>query len=186
MRSVAILLTLVLNPPHQFPPLGVVPGKTTAFTRQFPGTIYEQQIILGAERLDDPEKIRSTYSTYIFDQFLDTGGATDKASAFRLSASRIFSAYYLSSFSDKKPPTDDKWDNALWEIRSRYGKDFADKALFYTFKTWDDPVTEAELRLSFDVFFSDRFRHGVYIEDNNLQNAANIAAILKTNGIPLE
>ena len=49
----------------------------------------------------------------------------------------IFASYYVSSYRGTNRCADPyKWCHALWDIRQRYGQEFADKLLFYTFQQW--------------------------------------------------
>ena len=74
----------------------------------------------------------------------------------------------------------DKWRAALWDIRERKGQDFADRALFYTFQTFD-PKTRADQ--DFNGFFKGEFLRGVSVVDNHHENYDDVVAILKSHGL---
>jgi len=57
-----------------------------------------------------------------------------------------------------------------------------DKALFYAFKQWDLPMDKVENE-DFDAFFGIRFRNGVHVADNYMQNQGSVSSILKAHGI---
>ena len=105
------------------------------------------------------------------------GGATES----------IFAAYYVSSFQGKNSNQGDdtkwtqaKWVNALWDIRTKFRPDFADRLLFYVAKLWRMPKTDDQ---DFDKFFLQRFLAGLSVIDNAGQNESKIREILKMRGI---
>lgn len=176
------LASIGFDPPKEFPPLEVEPGRRAfAMERQFPGTIYSDTIRIGEKNLDNSEDIRAMYARYIFDKLFNTG-ATDRRGGFQMASAEIFARYYLASASNKPPVAANKWDKALWDIRLKHGKEFTDRALFYTFKQWEVPVDDPE-KEDFDAFFGGRFWNGVHVEDNRMQHRASIASILETEGV---
>jgi hypothetical protein len=174
------------TPPREFPPLGVWPGKVSGTRGEwYTGrpTIYDNSLIMGQEKLDDRTYIRALYSQYIFREVLYTA-PTDKHDAFLYLSAQIFQNYYLADFTNIPPsaprrdaPTG-KWISAMWDIRQKYGREFANKILFYAFKQWNHPLDDVN-KEDFDRFFGLRFNVGLDIEDNMGQNAASIDEILK-------
>jgi hypothetical protein len=68
-----------------------------------------------------------------------------------------------------------EWVNALWEIRQKYGQAFMDRAMFYTFKAWEQPIKSGG---DFDQFFAGRFLAGVWIISNTGERFAEVESIL--------
>ncbi|HEY5259294.1 MAG TPA: hypothetical protein VIJ46_01510 [Rhabdochlamydiaceae bacterium] len=103
---------------------------------------------------------------------------------------RIFEDYYRCSFEGKRinyqpyPLQLARWEDALWELRSKYGKNFMDAAMFYAVKRWrpfgsmknDDPA-------DFDSFFSWRLLAGVAVLDNNTYPFKDIRSFLVQKGL---
>jgi hypothetical protein len=108
--------------------------------------------------------------------FTDLLGAPQATNTFRLDAVPIFSEYYASSFVDDiRIWTKNAWLNKLWAVRQKKGKDFTDRALFYTYKTWSDPTADEK---NFDTFFSIRFRYGMHVVSNDIKDIEEINTIL--------
>jgi hypothetical protein len=176
---------LGFDSPKEFPPLEVTPGSTVAWIRDTGQPIYGEKIILGEQNIDHPEKVRDAIAGYIFDGFFQTGEPhlDDQQRLFRDNAAHILSRYYVHSF-EGNPRTHGKWNDAVWEVRQEYGKDFTDNALFYAFKAWDDQSVSSED--SFDRFFSGRFRWGVHVADNRYERSRRILEILEAHGLPVD
>jgi hypothetical protein len=77
----------------------------------------------------------------------------------------------------------DKWCVALWDIRQRYGQDFTDKLLFYTFQQWQPARTTES---NFDAYFMSRFFSGIFVAANDDEQESAISAILKKRGLDPE
>ncbi len=173
--------------PKEIPPLETVRGSALGTIQTGPGTIFNGKLVIGEKNLDNPESIRKVFAYYVFDTLFNVGDPSrgDRERLFYGNASLIFSEYYLSSFGEKNiraslKPDSYTWQNTLWEIRKKHGKDFVDRALFYSYKTWRPKDSKEE---NFDTFFLDRFLYGVGIVDNNFQNHASVVAILKARGL---
>jgi len=122
------LVGIGFDPPKEFPPLGVLPGKRgLGMERQWPGDIYNETLGIGELNMDNPEHIRRLYAGYMFNKMFVTelSGDIDKRRNFQESAADIYQQYYVSSFTDKPPfANSGKWEKALWDIRQKHGKDF--------------------------------------------------------------
>jgi hypothetical protein len=180
------LTSIGFDPPKDFPPLEIVPGKRgLSRERQYPGTIYDEKIRVGERSIDKSDNVRRVFADYIFDRLFGIVVATDKRAEFEENAAAVFSAYYLSSYANQPPTGSNKWECALWEIHEKHGQAFTDRALFFALKQWDQPFDNIE-KEDFDHFFAIRLRNGVYVEDNFQQNAGNISSILKSHGLPTQ
>ena len=69
---------------------------------------------------------------------------------------------------------------ALWDIREKKGKDFTDRAMYYTYKTWDPKPIPG----NFESKFLTRFLAGVWVIDNNGTSIEAVQSILARHGIP--
>jgi len=182
------LTSVGFDMPKQFPPVGTRPGKVNSFLSVSPGTIYSEELTLPADNLDDPQRVRAAFSSYIFGKMFVPNASA--GSGFLMSSALVFSNYYLADFSNLRPSAprmdapSDRWVSAIWDIRERHGREFANKSLFYTFKQWQVPVEQIQGE-SFDTYFGLRFTIGMDVEDNMGQHAVSIAQIFKSRGIGL-
>jgi hypothetical protein len=91
----------------------------------------------------------------------------------------LFSCYYRSSLAGRNLCDHDwigrNWNNKLWKIRSRKGKEFTDSIVFYTYKAWRPSSKGSK---SFDDFFGLHFLPAVWIKDNGGQDLKDIGDIL--------
>src|ERR1019366_584867 len=125
------------------PPLGVSPSNVQGMSGIFPGTIYERQIYLPHNSLDDPDSIREVYLSYVFRMLFHTfGGTISPDQATRTTVAALFTWYYASSIGGKNLDSREwkghKWLQALWEIRQTQGRTATDQYMYYTYRTWDD------------------------------------------------
>jgi hypothetical protein len=93
---------------------------------------------------------------------------------FDLRAVWAFSSYYASSFAGHRCGSS-LWLNRLWAVRQRESKDFADRALFFAFKTWLEPTAEEK---DFDKFFYQRYTYGVSVVSNGGKQIGEVGEIL--------
>jgi hypothetical protein len=175
--------------PKEFPPIGTMPGKVLRRLSFSPGTIYSEYLLLPEDYLDDPQHVRAAFSFYIFERLLNPNSSD--LNGFLFISEIIYSNYYLADFSNVQPSAPrkdapgDKWISAIWDIREKHGREFANKSLFYTFKQWHIPVDNIQNE-SFDKYFGRRFSIGLDVEDNRQQHAGSIAKILNARGIQLD
>jgi hypothetical protein len=174
------LSTIGFEPQRDLPPFEVVPGRAIGIVGTGGGTIYDEKLIIGDQQLNDRIAVLRLYAHYVFGKIFHTTDRTDLDRLFEDNTVGVFSVYYISSFSDTDlyHSAPNPWQSALWEIRSRYGAEFVDKSLFFAFKTWRQrTATEVD----FNTFFANRFRYGVYVEDNFLQKTPGVIAILRAH-----
>jgi len=162
----------------ELPSFGVSNSNALSMSGVFPGTIYERQIYFPKNSLDDPDRIREVYASYVFQiLFHIFGDRLSRDFGNDRTTATLFEVYYASSFAgrnlDKSEWRGHKWMQALWEIRSQKGKDFTDRTMYYTYKAWDpSPVGE------FDRKFCIRFLAGVWVIDNNGTSIGVVGSIL--------
>ena len=160
------------------PPLGVSRSNAEMMGGTFPGPIYYRQILFPNDSLDDSDKIREVYASYVFRiLFRSIGYPLSADPQNDMTAATVFEIYFPSSLVgrnlDKTKWQGHDWMQALWEIRSKKGKDFTDRAMYYTYKLWD-PTPAGE----FNKKFLTRFMAGVWVIDNNGESISAVGSIL--------
>jgi hypothetical protein len=149
-----------------------------------PGTVYDASMFIPGDGIDDLENITHAYSLFLFSHLLHRVDLTPEAKGFVMRSVWIFADYYRASFVNKHSvdpkSSSAKLETALWDIRRMYGKEFTDRAMFYTFKRWRPPLpTEVD----FDTFFTVRFLIGESVIDNMGQHDDPIRSLLKARGL---
>jgi hypothetical protein len=109
-----------------FPIMGTVPY---AVPMMEPG-----RLDFGEKSIHDDSAIRAAFGMYYFNSQIAWVGQDDNA---RRTAAIVYNVYFLESYSDlhegKDSTPSQKWVDALWDIRSKFGKNTTDKALFVGF-----------------------------------------------------
>lgn len=166
--------------PKNLPPIGVrnAPGVFTAT----PAPVSQSEISIAESELDKPNAITRQYAIWIFHELLP-GQVTDSSAWFDMDAGRLYSAYFVSSFEDTYISPDNLayWGDALWELRSKYGQNFVDRLLLYSFQSWRPPEPQQN---DFDSFFWVRFLMGLHAIDNQGENRDAVLNIMKSHGLP--
>jgi hypothetical protein len=161
---------------REFPPIGVSSDNVFKGGGTYPGTIYDKGFLLPKNRIEDETLIRWMYAREIFTVLLC---APQESTIFRLEAEPIFTGYYVSSFKgDVHSLAKNTWINKLWAVRQAKGKDFTDRALFYTYRTWRDPTANEK---DFDTFLSMRFIFGTQVISNDFDETKEVSKILAAN-----
>ena len=178
------LVGLGFDAPKEVPPIGISLGKGTVSTFVFPGPVYWQSIGIGEHSVDDPIAIRKVYANYAFRTMLRAYSHSLPDKTHRVFAGLVFSDYFVYSFSIKDPPLPqdgmDDWVQALWDIRKKFGQDFTDRALFFTFKAFDDP-REKDAGEEFNAYFFGMFLTGAEVVDYQFQKLTSIGEILRAH-----
>jgi hypothetical protein len=188
------LMSVGFTIPDQVPPIGV--SKSSTIFGMSPGVRpampEDYNMILSAKDADDEAKIRSAYSLYVFQGLFGWirlwPDLAKNAGKNVLFVAFLFSDYYTFSYSnhyvEESPKTVDRqWLNALWGIREKYGKQFADKAMYYSYKKWLPPDPQED-GTSFNKFFFLRFLSGVEVEVTDPQQYIEIQNIYAAQGLP--
>jgi membrane protein implicated in regulation of membrane protease activity len=172
----------------ELPPVGVSNYNVQSISGTFPGTIYDQQIYLPKNSLDNSDAIRKVYASYVFRRLFGTFGANSiglQDYANDETTATLYEVYYASSAVNRDLDRDNDWRGhawmeALWEIRQKMGKDFTDRAMFYTYKAWDPKPVPG----NFEAKFWTRFLAGVWVIDNNGTSFKAVQEILVKRRIP--
>lgn len=184
------LSSLGFDIPTELPPLGLSPPHGTGLAGGSPGPVYYSELVVSEDSIDNANVLRLTYSLYIFNRDLvwpdayKTGMSHAEAQDDEVAA-WIFSCYFTKSFTGQKVCGNDVpshiWNDAIGDIRSVYGQDYADGLMYYTEKKWRDlPSEHAE---SFDKFFRNKLINGQVVLDNG--NRIDIDTILKRHGLDI-
>ncbi|MGD0921069.1 MAG: hypothetical protein ABSA70_04805 [Terriglobia bacterium] len=168
--------------PKQIPPLGTHPGNAITMVWTFPlDSIYDAQISIPEGWIDKPDDIRNVYAMWVFRRLFGLLQPLEPAGRqqFIEPMASLFSCYYRSSFASHNVCDHDwvgrSWNNILWEIRTKKGKDFTDSVVFYTYKAWKPSSKPPE---SFDDFFGLHFLHAVWVKDNRGQDLQDVEKII--------
>lgn len=177
----AYLGKLGFKPPTTVPPIEAVPGGTALGRQGGSGSIYRAELLIGETNLDDMTGITLMWADHAFMAMIKPIGISNEF-AFRDHTAWIFAAYYTLSFDGKfdQKYGRDAWPTALWEIRTQYGQDFADRAMFYTFKTLNEPGPPPK---DFNVFLERALQSGIDVIDNRSQALPGILIILRKHGV---
>lgn len=152
--------------PTEIPPLGLTPPHGLMLGGGTQGPAYYSSLFIPEDSVDNPDVLRSVYSSYIFDRILvwpdayKTGFSRAEAEDDE-EAAWIFSCYFPASYSGHRVCSNEvpghNWLDALWETRNKYGQDYTDSLLCYTMMTWGVPSKYAD---NFDRFFRYRLVGG--------------------------
>jgi len=166
------LAQLGFDLPTDAPSLGVShAGRCGWFAGGFPGTIYEEKTIyIPSEGMDNPEGITFAYAQYVFASIFHK--FLHDPENHRLTAFRVFHHYYCASSANRKYKIDpnskiSNLENTLWDIRDLYGKQFMDRAMFYTLDRWESDIAKDA---NFETFFTARFLVGESVVDTGQQH----------------
>jgi hypothetical protein len=148
-------------------------------------SVYDAEISIPEQWLDKPDDIKNVYALWAFRKLfglIDSPLMSNIEFKFLHSAASLFSCYYRSSFANLNVCDHDwegrHWNNILWDIRGKKGRDFTDRAMFYTYKGWRQPLKAPD---SFDDFFGNHFLQGVWIIDNRGKDLQEIGEIMRAH-----
>lgn len=177
--------------PVEIPPLGLSPPHGIMGGGGSEGPAYFSSLIISEDNVDDPNVLRSVYSSYTFNRILVwpdayKNGISRTEAEDDGRAAWIFACYFPRSFSGNNTCADETpgrmWREAIWEVRREYGQDYTDGLMCYTVKTWKGvPVKYIE---NFDQFFRYRLAGGESVKDNG-QRSSEINAIFKRHGLQI-
>jgi len=109
-----------------FPRIGTVPY---AVPMMEPG-----RLDFGEKSIRDNSAIRAAFGMYYFGSQIAWVGENDSA---KDNAAIVYNVYFLESYSDlhegKNSTPSEKWVDALWDFRSKFGKKTTDEALLIGF-----------------------------------------------------
>jgi len=169
--------------PKDCPPIGVSAGGG-GMMGITPGSTLDFKIELAESKLTDRRHILEMYGEWMFGRVFDTAGK--QGNRFSIESAWVYTIYYVDSFLGQH--TFDTrsniraWTNGLWDIRTKYGKQFADKALFYTWQRWVNP----EPNDSLDRYLYVRLSIGLDVLENTPgQYSEPIFAMLEKEGLPV-
>jgi len=188
------LRNLGFDLPREIPPIGASPphavGGAGGGGGGLQGPVYYSSLIIPEDALDAPGSVRTTYSLYVFDRILVWPDAwksnlphaeaeDDEVAAW------IYSCYFPRSFGgqstcDNSAPGH-QWVDAMWDVRQKYGQEYADSLMCYALKMWRDlPTKYAD---NFDRFFRYKLVTGETVKDNSADRYREVNEVLQHHGI---
>ncbi len=178
--------------PMAAPVLGVAPGRVQAGPLPEIGAF---RMTIARENLDRPDDdLMVAYGFYIISrQIHESAVGNDSDSKERISdAIWLFANYYRCSFNGRptnyysSSPSIEKWNNALWELRAKYGADMMNKAMFSAIQQWK-PFGSIGGDANFDNYYSLRILAGIKDLDNNSEDPGKDAKLfLQKRGLFME
>lgn len=178
--------------PRQIPPIALGKGNVVPAGGVWgAGQLYSSIVIPEDESAEVYAKvIVQSYSRYMFSGYLLWDNSA-VAKQFGGSSAAIFYCYYASSFLQANvcPPESNwqmesrRWTDALWEIREKYGQDYSDRLMFYTFSMWSTSVTKTE---NFDRFFFNKVLSGETVIDSDPEAFKKLQDVFSTHGIVVQ
>jgi hypothetical protein len=176
------LVSAGLDPPREMPLIGT--SSTYGMSGTFPGPTYLDSLRLPTKALDDPMAPVRAYGIYSFGVMLDVFNPP-RGWVDRDMAAQILDGYFITSFQGKCPTTKagrtGNWVDGLWDIRQRYGQNFADRLAAFTLRTFHDFSWDEKETL--DVRFYNSLMAGEFVLDDNLAKMPEINKILESRGL---
>jgi hypothetical protein len=184
------LRSLGFDLPSEIPPIGVSPPHSVMLGGGGGGPAYYSSLIISEDVIDTPGIIRTVYAGYTFNRILVWPDAW-KSNLSRVQveddevAAWVYECYFPKSFGGQ--PTCDgrapghQWVDAMWEVREKYGQEYADSLMCYALKMWRD--IPSKYLDSFDRFFRYRIAAGETAKDNSTDRYFELNAIFQRHGI---
>jgi hypothetical protein len=174
--------------PPDIPPLGLTPPHGLLLGGGSAGSpSYFSSIYISEDTVDDPKVLRFVYSQSFFNSSLvNPYGASRPEAEDDEIAAWVYSCYYPVSFGGQQVCATEapghKWNNAIWEIRQKFGAEYTDRLLCYSFKMWK--AIPAKYADNFDRFFRYKLVSGETVADNGGgQRYQELNAIFDRHGI---
>ena len=185
------LVHLGFELPKDVPPVGFTSGGILSAGGSYNAPSYYSSLFMPDS--DSSVMLRHTYSVYIFNRFLvDHTGVLSRTEVLNEEeAAWIYECYFPRSFDGLNRCGDGspvyRWTKALWEVRSKYGAEYADHLLCYALLMWRGlPSKYVD---TFDQWFRYKLVGGESVADNaDIGTAAvgrhqEVDDILKKHGI---
>lgn len=176
--------------PREIPPIGVSPPHSVMSAGGGQGPAYYSSLIISEDVVDTPRIVRAVYAGYTFNRILVWPDAW-KSNMPRAEAEDdevaawVYACYFPRSFDgqstcDSSAPGH-KWVDAMWDVRQKYGQEYADSVMCYTLKMWRD--TPSKYADNFDRFFRYRLAVGETVKDNSADRYFELNGIFQDHGI---
>jgi hypothetical protein len=159
---------------------------------QYPA--YASQLYISEDAIDMPHVILLIYSENLFSRMLIWPTAFNRAitgpeAQNDQEAEWIYQYYFPASYlnmrnvCDKSSPGH-QWVEALWEVRSKYGREYTDGVLFYALLLWGN--IPSKYAGHFDLFFRDKLISGESVKDNPGTRHQALDEIFARHGIDVK
>ncbi len=178
------LADLGITLPEETPPIGSTKKAEEMAISNIGSLSFMGVLLIGENHLDDSVIVVKAYSKWALTNLVlsqpkrDDKGMNDLNTA--LKTADVLSAYYTSSFFDEKPHGWG-WPFALMEVRGKFGKDFTDRMVAYSFRTILNNLSESDNQ-DFDAYFLRYLAVGDFVMDPGRAKWPEISEILNRNG----
>lgn len=167
-----------------YPPIGVSNGPGAAQTRsmgQLP--TYRSQVSITQGWFVDRRAVTPQYVDYAISGALQK--RPPKSTLQDMMAASAAGQYFNGSFWNYKPKAEGGyWATPMWDVRSRFGKDFADRLLAFAVKSMIDSPDEGA-HCNFDLYFYHKLQQGYSVIDSDPYRMTEITRIVGMSGIDL-
>lgn len=169
--------------PMAAPVLGVASGRVHAGL--LPG-LDVFRMTIAREDLNHPnDDLMAAYGFYIVSREIhESSAGNDPDSKERISdAIWLFANYYRCSFNGEltdyyhSSSSIERWNDALWELRAKYGAVAMNKAMFVAIQQWK-PFGFFEGDVNFNNYYSLRILAGIKALDNNTEDPGKDAQLI--------
>jgi len=157
-----------------FPIIGTRPGK--------PPDWEDGRLDIGEDSLDDTAAVRAAFGMYYFThQFVWSSKQTGPE---KMSAAAIYNVYFLESYVGKHTKQgatlDERWEDALWDIREKFEKQMTDKAMYLGFSKRGEIVKREDV----NTYLRIMVESGMFEIANNKEGALTaVREILSAHGL---
>jgi hypothetical protein len=148
------------------------------------------RMTIAAADLSHPsDDVMEVYGFYIFSLYIHDSPSGDTSNTQRLvDAIWLVANYYRCSFNGKPTnyyspsPSIEKWDHALWDLRSKYGTRKMDNMMFAAVQQWK-PYGSKKGDIDFNNYFSIRILAGVQDYDGGPDPGKDVTLFLQKKGL---
>jgi hypothetical protein len=182
------LVGLGIPVPLEFPPISVDMSDNTSGMQTPPQLpTYRGTVSIGKKVIQDPTQATSVYGDYVFKMQFEKvlNNLDDILRTMVIEKSMV--NYYNWRFWDKRPAQalDIYAGGVLWTIREKFGKEFTDQLVTYTFQSMLDDPNEGASGQDFDLYFCRKLKIGDSVIDGG-DKWPQIAEILRKDGRPVD
>lgn len=130
--------------PDDMPPISIASAtpQGQVIAEGFQGPYYRSNITLNKSALIDPKEITYVTAIQVIDRIVGTPPYYSGNPLYAMSSGRFLCIYFKWSYWNDKGNEHDRWANAFWEIRQKYGQEFADRLAAFTLRSIMDGPKE--------------------------------------------
>jgi hypothetical protein len=191
----AYLIAIPLEIPKDLPSIAITKSEEGSSSGTPEEPTYYDDLKLRVDRIDDTIAITSAYSSWIMEKLLPidlpkTASSVEEITklmmsdmAYRGRFSMPFWIYFSDSFAGRQREETKKIaiSNALWEVRTHCGQQFADRLMAFTVRAFVDDSRRSYPKTS-DEYFLERVRIADRVIDSESSRLPAIEGILRKYG----